>query len=91
MWHTKNSTSGLALRDEMMGTPYFKPNIVINTHPKSLFTLASELWQNICTRPEILMRQMHKSEGWVHWTSIKIEGKVHYFVTILTQKVNMQL
>ena len=29
--------------------------------------------------------------GWVHWTSIKIEAKVHYFVIILEHKVNMQL
>ena len=30
-------------------------------------------------------------EGWVHWTSIKIEAQVHYFVWILEHKVNMQL
>ena len=28
----------------------------------------------------ILMRQVHEPEGWVHWTSIKIEAQVHYFV-----------
>ena len=30
-------------------------------------------------------------EGWVHWTSIKIEAQVHYFVTILKHKENKQL
>ena len=28
------------------------------------------------------MRQVHEPEGWVHWTSIKIEAQVHYFVTV---------
>ena len=37
------------------------------------------------------MRQVHEPEGWVHWTSIKIEAQVHYFVQILEHKVNMQL
>ena len=39
------------------------------------------------------MRQVDEPdpEGWVHWTSIKIEVKVHYFVTILRQKINKQL
>ena len=42
-------------------------------------------------RHEILMRQVYEPEGWVHWTSIKIEAQVHYFVWILEHKVNMQL
>ena len=29
-------------------------------------------------------------EGWVHWTSIKIEAQVHYFVTILEHRVSTQ-
>ena len=33
----------------------------------------------------------HEPEGWVHWTSIKIEAQVHYFVTILDHEVNTQL
>ena len=37
------------------------------------------------------MRQVHKPEGLVHWTSIKIEAQMHYFVTILKHKVNKQL
>ena len=37
------------------------------------------------------MRQEHKLEGWVYWTSIKIEVQVHYFVQILEHKVNTQL
>ena len=40
------------------------------------------------------MRQVHEPEGSVesvHWISIKIEAQVHYFVTILEHKVNMQL
>ena len=37
------------------------------------------------------MRQVHELEGWVHWTNIKIEAKVHYFVTILERKVTTQL
>ena len=37
------------------------------------------------------MRQIHKPEGWVQWTGIKIEVKVHYFVTIHEHKVNKQL
>ena len=37
------------------------------------------------------MRQVHEPKGWVHWTSIKIEEQVHYFVTILEYQVNMQL
>ena len=37
------------------------------------------------------MRQVHKPEEWVYWTSIKIEVQVHYFVTILEHKVNTQL
>ena len=41
-------------------------------------------------RAEILMRQVHEPEGWVHWTSIKIEAQVHYFVWILEHKVNKQ-
>ena len=36
------------------------------------------------------MRQMHEPEGWLHWTSIKIEAQVH-FVTILKHKLNEQL
>ena len=42
-------------------------------------------------RAEILVRQVHKPKGWVHWTSIKFEPQVHYFVTILKHKVNTQL
>ena len=42
-------------------------------------------------RAEILMRQVHESEGLVHWTSNKIKAQVHYFVTILEHKVNAQL
>ena len=38
-----------------------------------------------------MMRQMHKRKGWVQWTSIKIEAKVYYFVTILRDKVNTQI
>ena len=37
------------------------------------------------------MRQVQEPEGWVRWTSIKIEVQVYYFVTILEHKVNMQL
>ena len=37
------------------------------------------------------MCQMHEPEGWVHWTRIKIEAKVHYFDTILEPKVNIEL
>ena len=37
---------------------------------------------------EILLYQMYQSK---HWTSIKIEVKVHYFVTTLEHKVNAQL
>ena len=37
---------------------------------------------------EILTCQVHEPEGRVHWTSIKIEGRMHYFVTILEHKVN---
>ena len=37
------------------------------------------------------MRQVHEPEGWVHWTSIKIEAQVHYFVQILEHKVTTQL
>ena len=37
------------------------------------------------------MRQVHEPEGWVHWTSIKIEEQVHYFVTILEHEVNTQI
>ena len=37
------------------------------------------------------MCEMHKPEGWVHLTSIKIVAQVNYFVTILEHKVNMQL
>ena len=37
------------------------------------------------------MRQVHEPEGWAHWTSIKIEAQVHYFVEILEHKVNTQL
>ena len=40
------------------------------------------------TPAEILMHQVHKPEGWVHWTSIKIEAQVHYFVTIIEQFSN---
>ena len=32
-----------------------------------------------------------QTEGWVHWTSIKTETQVHYFVYILEHKVNTQL
>ena len=28
--------------------------------------------------------------GFMHWTSINVEAKVHYFVTILEHKVNTQ-
>ena len=35
----------------------------------------------------MLMRQIHEPEGWVFWTSIKIEAQVHYFVTILKHEV----
>ena len=37
------------------------------------------------------MRQVHEPKGWVHWTSIKIEAQVHYFVTILKHKESTQL
>ena len=40
-----------------------------------------------CTRDGILMHQVHEPELWVHWTSIKIEAQVYYFVTILEHKV----
>ena len=33
------------------------------------------------------MCQIHKPQGWVYWTSIKIEGKVHYLVIIFEQKL----
>ena len=39
---------------------------------------------------ENLMHQVHKPEGRKHWTCIKIEAKVHYFVSILEHKVNIQ-
>ena len=35
--------------------------------------------------------EVHKFEGLVHLTSIKIEAQVHYFVYILKHKVNTQL
>ena len=34
------------------------------------------------------MRQVHEPKGWVHWTSIKIEAQVHYFVKIQKHEVN---
>ena len=37
----------------------------------------------------ILMGQVHEPEGWVHWTSIKIEAQVLYIVTILKHKVHV--
>ena len=37
------------------------------------------------------MRQVHEPKGRVHWTSIKIEAQVHYFVLILEHKENTQL
>ena len=37
------------------------------------------------------MRQVHEPEGWMQWTSIKIEAQVQYLVTILKHIVNTQL
>ena len=36
-----------------------------------------------------MMRQVHEHKWWV--TRIKIEAKVHYFVTILEHRVDTQL
>ena len=36
------------------------------------------------------MPQIHQPEGCVHWKTIKIEAKLHYFVTIPEHKVNTQ-
>ena len=38
-------------------------------------------------RAEFLMRQVHETEAWLHWISIKLEAQMHYFVEILEHKV----
>ena len=47
-----------------------------------VFTFASALWQNNA-HPEILMHQVYKPEGWVHF---KIEVQLHYFARIMCIK-----
>ena len=48
---------------------FFQVNIYV-------FTFASELWQNNARALRFLMRQVHEPEGWLHWTSIKIEAQM---------------
>ena len=58
---------------------------------KLLFLVRRNFFGQVMHSRWSLMRQGHESEGWMHWTSIKIEAKVHYFVTILEHKVSTQL
>ena len=58
---------------------------------KRVFYICESIVTKYCMSAEIMMRLVHEPQGWVHRTLIKIQAKVHYFVTILEHKVNTPL